>query len=124
VPAKFAAALDDDLGTPAALAVLHETVRQGNRALETGDQAAAGRALGQVQAMLDVFGLRADDPVWQAQGATDWQPVVDGLVTALLEQRQAARARRDYAAADAIRTHLTALGLTIEDTPQGPRWSR
>jgi cysteinyl-tRNA synthetase len=124
VPAKFAAALDDDLGTPTALAVLHETVREGNRALEAGDQVGAQVALGQVQAMLDIFGLRADDPLWQAQGATDWQPVVDGLVTALLEQRQAARARHDYAAADAIRTHLTALGLTIEDTPQGPRWSR
>jgi cysteinyl-tRNA synthetase len=50
--------------------------------------------------------------------------VVDGLVPVLLEQRQAARTRRDYAAADAIRDRLAELGLTIEDTPSGPRWSR
>jgi len=125
VPEKFAAALDDDLGTPAAVAVLHETVREGNRALDAGDTAGAEAAYGAVRAMLDVFGLRADDPVWSGAGAgDDLTPVVDGLVTALLEQRQSARARKDYAAADAIRAQLAALGLTIEDTPAGPRWSR
>ena len=48
--------------------------------------------------------------------------VTDGLVRLALEQRQAARARRDYAAADAIRDQLTALGVQVEDTPAGPRW--
>ncbi len=126
LPPDFAAALDDDLGTPAALAVLHETVRRGNKALEAADLPGTALALSQVQAMLDVFGLRKDDPVWAAAGADsgDLTPVVDGLVAALLEQRSSARARKDYAAADAIRDQLTALGLTIEDTPQGPRWSR
>ena len=46
----------------------------------------------------------------------------DGLVALALEQRQAARARKDFAAADAIRDQLTALGVVVEDTPQGPRW--
>lgn len=123
-PAQFNAAMDDDLGTPAGLAVLYDTVREGNRSLDAGDLAAAGLALGQVTAMLDVFGLRADDPVWASQTGSDLVPVVDGLVAALLEQRAAARTRKDYAAADAIRDQLTKLGLTIEDTPQGPRWSR
>jgi cysteinyl-tRNA synthetase len=48
--------------------------------------------------------------------------VTDGLVTLALQQRQAARARKDYAAADAIRDQLAALGVQVEDTPQGPRW--
>ena len=48
--------------------------------------------------------------------------VTDGLVALALEQRQAARARKDFAAADAIRDQLTALGVSVEDTPQGPRW--
>ena len=123
LPARFIAAMDDDLGTPAALAVLHERVRDGNRALDTGSMAEAWAILCDVQAMLDVFGLRADDPVWADQTTSDLEPVVDGLVTALLAQREAARARKDYAAADAVRDQLTDLGLTIEDTPQGPRWS-
>jgi len=124
LPERFCAAMDDDLGTPAALAVVYETVREGNRYLEAGDAAAATRALAEVQGMLDVFGLRSDDPVWAEQGGTDWEPLVDDLVSALLEQRTAARTRKDYAAADAIRDRLTALGLTIEDTPQGPRWTK
>jgi cysteinyl-tRNA synthetase len=124
LPPAFREALDDDLGTPAALAVLYDKVREGNRSLDAQDADSAVTILAEVEAMLDVFGLRADAPAWASQRTDDLTPVVDGLVSALLEQRTAARARRDYAAADAIRDHLTALGLTIEDTPQGPRWSR
>jgi cysteinyl-tRNA synthetase len=71
-----------------------------------------------------VFGLNADDPVWQT-GARDDQlsSVVDGLVTELLSQREAARARKDFAAADAVRNALADLGVEISDTPRGPRWS-
>jgi cysteinyl-tRNA synthetase len=53
----------------------------------------------------------------------DLTPVVDGLVAALLEQRQQARARKDWPAADAIRDQLATIGLKVEDTPNGPRWS-
>ncbi|MDR2974816.1 MAG: cysteine--tRNA ligase [Propionibacteriaceae bacterium] len=124
-PPAFVEALNDDLGTPAALAALHETVRVGNKALDAGDAMATAVALNQVEAMLDVFGLRADDPAWVGQdSASDLTEVVDGLVQAVLDQRAAARQRKDYAAADAIRDQLATLGLTIEDTPQGPRWTR
>jgi cysteinyl-tRNA synthetase len=125
LPDKFVVGLDDDLATPAATAALYETVREGNRALDAGDDAAVKVALTQTLDMLAVLGLWKDDPVWQ--GVTpgdDLEPVVDGLVKALLAQRTAARARKDYAAADQIRDQLTELGLTIEDTPEGPRWSR
>lgn len=125
IPERFTTAMNDDLGAPAGAAVLHETVKDGNRALDADDEAAVLRSLGQVNAMLDVFGLWQGDPVWAEHGGgTDLAPVVDGLVTALLDERAAARARKDYAAADRIRDQLTSLGLTIEDTPAGPRWSR
>jgi cysteinyl-tRNA synthetase len=125
LPERFVAALDDDLGTPAAVAQVHESVRQGNRALDAGDDAAVRVALGEVHAMLAVLGLSKDDPTWAGRTPTnDLESVVDGLVQALLAERQAARARKDYAAGDAIRDRLTDLGLTIEDTPAGPRWSR
>jgi cysteinyl-tRNA synthetase len=121
--AEFTAALDDDLGTPAAVAAIHETVHQGNTALADGDDEAVAGALGSVRAMLGVLGLDPLDPLW-ATGGSDEQltHVTDGLVSLALEQRQAARARKDFAAADAIRDQLTTLGVSVEDTPQGPRW--
>ena len=124
LPAAFAAAMDDDLGTPGALAVLFGTIREGNVALEHADRAAAARAYAAVVAMLGVLGLDPAAAEWADQNAADdLEPVVDGLVAALLAQRQEARARKDYAAADAIRDQLKAIGLKIEDTPQGARWS-
>jgi cysteinyl-tRNA synthetase len=121
--AEFTAALDDDLGTPAAIAAIHEAVREGNTALTDGDDATVAGALGSVRAMLGVLGLDPLDPQWST-GGSDQQlaQVTDGLVSLALEQRQAARARKDFAAADAIRDQLTRLGVSVEDTPQGPRW--
>ncbi|SFT37032.1 cysteinyl-tRNA synthetase [Geodermatophilus amargosae] len=124
LPAAFREAMDDDLGTPAAVAVVHDAVRAGNTALADGDDAALTEALGAVRGMLGVLGLDPLDPHWAAGGSTDDRlaGVTDGLVRLALEQRQAARARKDYAAADALRDQLTALGVQVEDTPQGPRW--
>ena len=121
--ADFTAALDDDLGTPAAVAAVHEAVREGNTALAEGNEKAVAGALGSVRAMLGVLGLDPLDPHWAAAGGGDrLGEVADGLVALALEQRQAARARKEYAAADAIRDQLAALGVQVEDTPQGPRW--
>jgi cysteinyl-tRNA synthetase len=121
--ADFTAAMDDDLGTPAAVAAVHAAVREGNTALAEGDDRAVAGALGSVRAMLGVLGLDPLDPRWAGAGGDDGLArVTDGLVALALEQRQAARARKDYAAADAIRDQLAALGVQVEDTPQGPRW--
>jgi cysteinyl-tRNA synthetase len=122
LPAAFRTAMDDDLGTPAAVAAVHEAVRAGNTALAEGDHPGAAAALGSVRAMLDVLGLDPLDPQWAGGGDQRLGEVTDGLVHLALEQRQAARARKDYAAADAIRDQLTKLGVTVEDTPQGARW--
>lgn len=124
LPGTFAEAMDDDLGTPAAMAQVYAGVRAGNQALESGDLGAAANAYGQVKAMLAVLGLDPDDPVWADQhGDQGLRPIVDGLVGALLGQRAQARARKDYAAADAIRDELARLGLRVEDTPAGARWT-
>jgi cysteinyl-tRNA synthetase len=121
--ADFTRAMDDDLGTPAAVAAIHETVREGNTALAEGDDRAVAGTLGSVRAMLGVLGLDPLDPRWAGSGGDDrLAGVTDGLVRLALEQRQAARARRDFATADALRDQLTALGVQVEDTPQGPRW--
>jgi cysteinyl-tRNA synthetase len=123
LPEDFTAAMDDDLGTPAAMAVLFAAIRDGNTAIDDGDRPRALRAFGQVCRMLDVFGLNPDDPVWAKSAGDNLTPVVDGLVNAMLAQRQAARERKDYAAADAIRDALGEAGLKVEDTPRGVRWS-
>jgi cysteinyl-tRNA synthetase len=124
MPAAFAAAMDDDLGTPGALAVLFGTIKEGNVALEAQDTQAVATAYAAVRTMLGVLGLDPGAPEWAGTAASDdLTPVVDGLVAALLEQRQQARARKDWPAADAIRDQLAAIGLKVEDTPNGPRWA-
>lgn len=117
VPAAFAAAMDDDLATPAAVAVLHETVRRGNRALGEGGDAAA--EAGEVRAMLAVLGLEPEP----GDTGGDLHGVVDALVQGLLEQRAEARAAKDFTTADAIRDRITAAGVEVEDTPTGPSWT-
>ncbi|MFR9796078.1 cysteine--tRNA ligase [Streptomyces sp. MS06] len=125
VPSAFAEAMDDDLGVPQALAIVHTTVRQGNSALAADDKEGAVARLAELRAMLGVLGLDPLDERWA--GADDrgdeLHGVVDNLVGLVLEQRESARARKDWATADAIRDRLTRSGLVIEDGPQGPRWS-
>jgi cysteinyl-tRNA synthetase len=115
--------MDDDLATPAAVAAVHEAVTGGNTALAQGDDTAIAAALGSVRAMLGVLGLDPLDPQWATAGGDQrLAAATDGLVGLALEQRAAARTRKDYAAADAIRDQLGALGVQVEDTPQGTRW--
>ncbi len=122
-PAEFAAALNDDLGVPQALAVVHATMREGNNALAAGDADATATALASVRAMLGVLGLDPLAEPWASRGADDdLREVVDALVKGSLAERQAARERKDYATADAIRDRLHAAGVLIEDTPEGSRW--
>ncbi|MEH3032605.1 MAG: cysteine--tRNA ligase [Aeromicrobium erythreum] len=120
----FAAAMDDDLSVPAALAELQAVIATGNKLLAAGDSAELRDALGSVRAMLDVLGVDPLAPHWS--GATSGggtQAALDSLVRALLDQRQQARADRDFATADRVRDQLSAAGVEVEDTPQGPRWS-
>jgi cysteinyl-tRNA synthetase len=119
--AEFAAAMDDDLGVPLALAAVHNVVREGNSALAEGNQVAVSDALASVLAMTEVLGINPQR--WHQATSSDLTPVVDALVQVALEQRTAARARKDFAAADAIRDQLAEAGVIVEDTPSGPRWT-
>ncbi len=124
VPPAFADAMNDDLNTSAALAVVHDTIREGNTALAAGDEPAIRGALTAVRAMLGVLGLDPLDPSWGGgDSSDDLRPVIDGLVALALEQRAQARARKDWAAADQVRDQLKNAGIQVEDTPAGPRWT-
>jgi cysteinyl-tRNA synthetase len=122
VPEAFAEAMDEDLNIPQALAVLHETVRRGNSALADGDAEESSAALAEVLAMTAVLGLdaaRTDTP--SSDSAAHQALAV--LVDAQLEARAAARAAKDWAAADAIRDTLSAAGIAVEDSADGAAWS-
>ena len=123
LPAAFTTAMHDDLSVPQALAVVHEAVTEGNKALAAGDVSGAAKLAADVRGMMAVLGLDPLDPHWAGSGGDDGlQQVVSELVGVALAQRQAARERKDYAAADAIRDSLQAAGIVVEDTPAGPRW--
>lgn len=123
--AEFAAALDDDLSTPQAMAVVHNAVRDGNAALDSGDDPKARQAAASVRAMMDVLGLDPLSSQWaETSGANDAaRRALDELVEAMLQQRQQARAERDFATADLVRDRLQACGIAVEDTPDGPMWT-
>ncbi len=123
VPDAFAEALDDDLGVPEALGVLHETVRAGNTALDVGDLGEVAVRREQVLAMTRVLGVDPTAPEWRDAGGSDAELALDTLVSKLLADRAEARAAKDYSAADRIRDELAAAGIAIDDTPAGARWS-
>lgn len=120
LPQAFVDAMNDDLGVPSALAVVHESVTEGNKALSNGED--ASMYLAQVRAMLGVLGL---DPLnFESTTKEDLsRETIDHLVQSMLQQREEARARKDFAAADQIRNTLLAAGIEIEDTANGARWS-
>jgi cysteinyl-tRNA synthetase len=106
----FAAAMDDDLGVPAALA--------------SGDLEAALAAASAVRAMAAVLGVDPLDPHWATGGGDDAaMTALDLLVRAELEARDTARSTKDFATSDAIRDRLVAAGIEVADTADGQKWS-
>ncbi|QKJ18819.1 cysteine--tRNA ligase [Microbacterium hominis] len=123
LPEAFAVAMDDDLGVPQALAVVHETVRAGNVALDAGDTDAAARAAGQVSAMTSVLGVNPLEAPWTTADGSGAASALDTLVQTMIAQRAAARAEKDWAAADRIRDAIAAAGIALEDSADGTHWS-
>jgi cysteinyl-tRNA synthetase len=113
--------MDDDLGVPQALAVIHGAVRAGNTVLETGGSLPElASVLSVVRRMLAVLGL--DPQQWPSSESGRLTGVVDELVQVVLTARAEARARKDFAAADSIRDRLVTAGIVVEDTSAGARW--
>ena len=124
ISAAFADAMNDDLAVPTALASISEALRAGNSAITAGDQAVIASSANEIRGALEVLGCDPFDPAFATAAAgEDMTSALDGVIQLALAQRTAARERKDFAASDAIRDGLSALGITIEDTAQGPRWS-
>jgi cysteinyl-tRNA synthetase len=126
-PEEFSEAMDDDLATARAVAVVQGEVREVNQMLAAPhvDTEALTRSYGWLRRMLAVLGVDPLDPHWeQGGGGSDrLTAAIEVLVAGLLEQREAARAAKDFVAADAIRDRIKAAGIELEDTPQGTTWS-
>lgn len=119
----FAAAMNADLAVPTALAAISENLRLGNQAITDNDKAAISKNADEIRGALEVLGCDPFDPVFGQVTGSDLTSALDGVIKLTLAERAAARDRKDFTASDTIRDGLTALGITIEDTAQGPRWS-
>ena len=114
--AAYRAALDDDLNLPQGLGLVFELIRQANGALDAGRVGSAGQAalqqlLADVDSHLDFLRTEVTD-------------VLEIEVERLIEERERARASRDFATSDRIREQLRELGIVLEDTAEGVRWKR
>ena len=116
---EFAAAMNDDLAVPLGLAFISESMRIGNSAGE--DKKVLAKTAGEIRGALSILGCDPKDAAFASSKSNDL--AMDGLINLALEQREAARARKDFASADQIRDQIAALGITVEDTSNGPRWS-
>ena len=119
----FTDAMNDDLAVPTALAGISEALRLGNSAITSGDKAVIKASADEIRGALEILGCDPFDPVFATSGGEDLTSALDGVIQLALAQRTAARDRKDFAASDQIRDGLIALGISIEDTAQGPRWS-
>ena len=116
---EFAAAMNDDLAVPQALAFIAESMRIGNSSAE--DKKVIAKTAGEIRGALSILGCDPKDAAFASSKSND--SAMDGLIKLALDQREAARLRKDFATADQIRDQIAALGITVEDTANGPRWS-
>jgi cysteinyl-tRNA synthetase len=118
LPAEFVREMNEDLNVPAALAVIHDAVRQGNTHLNAADYSQAHQIRNQVVQMLEVLGLAP------SQWSKDSKPSkLDAEIELLISQRNQARDNKDFARADEIRDQLKAAGIELSDLPSGTHWS-
>jgi cysteinyl-tRNA synthetase len=116
---EFAAAMNDDLAVPQGLAFIAESMRIGNSAGE--DKKVLAKTAGEIRGALSILGCDPKDAAFAKDKSND--AAMDGLIKLALAQREAARERKDFKAADEIRDQIASLGITVEDTTNGPRWS-
>ena len=116
---EFANAMNDDLAVPQGLAFIAESMRIGNSAGD--DKKVLAKTAGEIRGALSILGCDPKDAAFAKDKSND--AAMDGLIKLALAQREAARERKDFKAADEIRDQIASLGITVEDTTNGPRWS-
>lgn len=120
---QFAAAMNEDLNVPAALAVLQQVVTDGNTALASGDAAVVKASVASVRRMLDVLGVDPLNEIWSTSHDDNAYETLDALIGQRIKARNDAKSAKDFATADAIRDELKAIGVVLEDGTSGVRWT-
>jgi cysteinyl-tRNA synthetase len=126
LPADFVAAMNDDFNIPSALAVLHDSIRLGNTAVDSADAAASEKHIVEVVMMckvLNVYPFDADADGKAIWPANEVSAELANRIEQLVAERSSAKAAKDFARADAIREELTNLGVTLEDSADKTNWS-
>jgi cysteinyl-tRNA synthetase len=126
INSDFATAMNEDLNVPAALAVLHEIVGEGNTLLaKKADSASLKGSLTSVRQMLDVLGVDPLSSTWsdESKNAALLESALDYFVQQSISVRNAAKDNKNFEAADAIRDSLRSAGIALEDTSDGVRWN-
>jgi cysteinyl-tRNA synthetase len=126
--------MDDDFNTALAIGVVFDLAREVNSAVSkaaggvcAGDLATLRQAMDLFQSFNSVLGIFKVDPhgkILLDQATGDGFGLVEGLLELIIEIRQQARQKKDWATADRIRDGLKELGVILEDTPQGVRWKK
>jgi cysteinyl-tRNA synthetase len=119
-PADFLKSIQDDLNTPGAMATLFALSSEIERGMTSGDHAAVAAAKGRLVAAADLLGVLQFDPAAWLEGEVD--DALRAEVEQLLQERAAARAAKDWPAADRIRDRLNALDVVVMDGPDGATW--
>ena len=128
LPAGFVDAMNDDLNVAGAMATIHEHLKAGNTAIDSGDTAEVRRQQVLVRSMLDVLGLDPASAQWRGNlgagssvGSAEHE-ALDALVQMLIAERAQARADKDWARADELRDRLAGAGIVVEDGRDGAAW--
>ena len=124
VSLEFESAMNEDLNTPKAIAVIHELVTMGNQALDKSDLAGAKTIAGSLRKMLEILGLDPLSAQWNQSSTVDTaKNSLAVLVEKMLQTRAAAREAKDFAISDQVRDDLKSAKIAIEDTVNGARWT-
>ena len=122
VVTRFRTTMDDDLGSPQALAVIFDAVRDANRALDAEDDSTAAELHAAAIELAGVLGLELGSAAAPARDVQDDAEAAE--IDDLVDQRLAAKAAKNYGKADRIRDKLTARGIILEDSARGTSWHR
>ena len=123
LPVEFESAMDDDLSIPAALAVVHEHVRQGNQALDSGDIPQATSDAQAVRAMVKVLGLDPLAEEWTSSGSSAVSAALDSLMDSIIALRWGAKADKNFDLSDSLRDAIERAGIDLKDSSSGSTWS-
>ena len=123
LPQEFEDAMDDDLSIPQALAVIHDRVRAGNHAMDSGSRDEAQSDARAVRAMVAILGCDPLAEEWGPSASSHAAAALDSLVESVIALRWSAKADKNFDLSDSLRDAIERAGIDVKDTSNGSTWS-